>query len=108
VQLTWLFTTQPQRLKVGSSVEMPLAISKRLDRWTYDVVAEEPLQFPFGEVATFHLKPRREAGGGDLTPEIWVAPTLQSLPVRIRLTDGNGNWVDLTLEKPPLQAVPAK
>jgi hypothetical protein len=104
VQLTWLFTTQPQRLKVGSSVEMPLAISKRLDRWTYDVIGEELLHFPFGEVPTFHLKPRREAGGGDLTPEIWVAPTLQYLPVRIRLTDGNGNWVDLTLEKPPLQA----
>ena len=108
VQLTWLFTTQPQRLKVGNAVELPLAISKRLDRWTYDIVGEEPLQFPFGEVATFHLKPRREAGGGDLTPEIWVAPTLQYLPVRIRLTDGSGNWVDLTLEKPPLQAAPAK
>lgn len=108
VQLTWLFTTQPQRLKVGQSVEMPLAISKRLDRWTYDVVGEELLQFPFGEVATFRLKPRREAGGGDLTPEVWVAPTLQYLPVRIRLTDGNGNWVDLTLESPPLQAAPAK
>jgi len=108
VQLTWLFTIQPQRLKVGQSVEMPLAISKRLDRWTYDIVGEEALPFPFGEVATFHLKPRREAGGGDLTPEIWVAPTLQYLPVRIRLTDGNGNWVDLTLEKPPLQAAPAK
>ncbi len=104
VQLTWLFTTQPKRLKVGSSVEMPLAISKRLDRWTYDVIGEEALHFPFGEVPTFHLKPRREAGGGDLTPEIWVAPTLQYLPVRIRLTDGNGNWVDLMLEKPPLQA----
>jgi hypothetical protein len=108
VQLTWLFTVQPQRLKVGSAVEMPLAISKRLDRWTYDVTGEEMLRFPFGEVATFRLKPRREAAGGDLTPEIWIAPTLQNLPVRIRLTDGGGNWVDLTLEKPPLQAVPAK
>ena len=41
VQLTWLFTTQPQRLQVGKSVEMPLALPRRADRWIYDVRAEE-------------------------------------------------------------------
>ena len=107
VQLTWLFTTRPDRLKVGQSVELPLAISRKLERWTYDIVAEERLPFPFGEVATFHVKPRREAQGGDLTPEIWVAPTLQYLPVRILIRDTKDNWIDLMLEKPPLQAAPA-
>jgi hypothetical protein len=107
VQLTWLFTTQPERLAVGQSIEMPLAISRKLERWIYDVVGEERLRFPFGEVATFHVKPRREAQSGDLTPEIWVAPTLQYLPVRILIRDNKDNWVDLTLDKPPLQAAPA-
>ena len=105
VQLTWLFTTQPERLKVGQSIDMPLAISRKLERWTYDIVAEETLRFPFGAVATFHIKPRREAQGGDLTPEIWIAPTLQYLPVRILIRDGKRHWIDLSLEKPPLQAV---
>ena len=104
VQLTWLFTTQPERLKVGQSIDMPLAISRKLERWTYDIVAEETLRFPFGAVATFHIKPRREAQGGDLTPEIWIAPTLQYLPVRILIRDGKNHWIDLSLEKPPLQA----
>jgi len=106
VQLTWLFTTRPERLQVGKSVELPLAISRRLERWTYDIVAEQRLQFPFGEVPAFHVKPRREAAGGDLTPEIWVAPTLQYLPVRILIRDKGDNWVDLMLDKPPLQAAP--
>lgn len=108
VQLTWLFTTQPDRLRVGSAVEMPLAISRKLERWIYDVRGEELLRFPFGEVPTFHLKPRREATGGDLSAEIWIAPTLQYLPVRIRISDGKDSWIDLTLEKPPLQAAAAK
>ncbi|MES2715537.1 MAG: DUF3108 domain-containing protein [Pseudomonadota bacterium] len=108
VQLTWLFTTQPQKLKVGGAVEMPLAISRKLERWIYDVRGEELLRLPFGEVPTFHLKPRREAASGDLTPEIWIAPSLQYLPVRIMIRDSQGNWIDLTLEKPPLQAAPAK
>ena len=108
VQLTWLFTTQPERLKVGRSVEMPLAISRKLERWTYDVIAEETLRFGFGNVATFHLKPRSAASGGDLTPEIWIAPSLQYLPVRILIRDDKGNWIDLSLESPPLQAAPGK
>ena len=104
VQLTWLFTTQPDKLQVGKSVEMPLAINRKLERWIYDVVGEELLRFPFGNVATFHLKPRREARGGDLTSEVWIAPTLQYLPVRILIRDNKDNSIDLQLEKPPLQA----
>ena len=104
VQLTWLFTTQPERLQVGQSVELPLAITRSLERWVYDVVGEEVLQFPFGAVAAFHVKPRREALGGDLSAEIWFAPTLQYLPVRILIRQNTESWVDLTLDKPPLQA----
>jgi hypothetical protein len=59
-------------------------------------------------VPTFHLKPRRAATGGDLSAEIWIAPTLQYLPVRIRISDGKESWVDLTLKKPPLQAAVPK
>ena len=104
VQLSWLFTTRPELLQVGQSVELPLAITRSLDRWVYDVVGEEVLQFPFGAVATFHVKPRRPALGGDLSAEIWFAPTLQYLPVRILIRQNTDSWVDLTLDKPPMQA----
>jgi hypothetical protein len=107
VQLTWLFTTRPERLAVGQSIEVPLAISRNLERWIYDVVGEEELRFPFGLVHAFHVKPRREAQGGDLTAEIWFAPTLQYLPVRILIRQNTESWVDLTLEKPPMQAAQA-
>ena len=108
VQLTWLFTTRPDRLAVGQSVEVPLIVSRSLNRWVYDVVAEETLQFPFGAVATFHVKPRRPAQPGDLAAEIWFAPSLQYLPVRILIRQRNESWADLTLERPPLQAAPAR
>ncbi len=104
VQLTWLFTTQPQLLKVGQSVDIPLVVNSRLDRWTYDIAEQQTLQLPFGPVETFHLKSRREAKGSDLTPEIWIAPSLQYLPVRILLRQGTAGHVDLMLERPPLQA----
>ena len=105
VQLTWLFTTQPQLLQVGRTIEVPLALNRRIDRWTFEVVAEETLHFSFGDVPTFHVKPRREARGRDMVAEIWFAPTLQYLPVRILIRQEPDSWIDLTLEKPPLQAV---
>ena len=104
VQLTWLFTTRPDQLRVGQSIELPLIVGRTLERWTYDVVAEELLQFPFGAVPTFHVKPRREAKGGDMTAEIWFAPSLQTLPVRILIRQSQDSWVDLTLDSPPMQA----
>jgi hypothetical protein len=105
VQLTWLFTTQPQLLRSGSSIELPLALPRRVERWTYDVIGEERLVTPVGELDTFHLKPRREPGpGGDLTAEIWFAPTLQYLPVRIRIHQDAETFVDMLLETRPLQA----
>ena len=104
VQLTWLFTTQPELLQVGKSVSLPLALNRRVDLWTYDVVGQPTLYLPFGPVNTFHVKPRREAGNGVMTAEVWFAPSLQTLPVRILVRQDADSWIDLTLDKPPLQA----
>lgn len=108
VQLTWLFTTQPQLLKVGQSVVMPLALPRRMDRWIYDVVGEEALYTPLGALATFHLKPRRAEARprGELSAEVWFAPTLQYLPVRIRIEQDPETYVDLVMDAAPLQAAP--
>jgi len=105
VQLTWLFTTQPQRLQVGRTVEMPLALPRRLEMWQYDIVGEEMLQMPFAEVKTVHVKPRRIAKpGGDMTAEMWFAPGYQYLPVRIRINQDADTFIDLQLQRPPQQA----
>jgi Protein of unknown function (DUF3108) len=105
VQLTWLFTTQPQRLKVGEAVDFPLALPRRLDRWTYDVHAEVMLDTPAGQVPAFHLKPRQESRReGELLVDAWIAPTLQYLPVRIRIQQDEQTWADLLIDRLPQQA----
>ena len=105
VQLTWLFTTQSQRLQAGQTIVMPLALPHRVDRWLYDVVGQETVESPVGRIATFHVKPRRENRQGDeLTIEGWFAPTLQYLPVRIMIRQDDQTWADLTLQRLPQQA----
>jgi hypothetical protein len=108
VQLTWLFTNSPQLLRVGNVIDLPLALPRRVDRWSYDVVGEERLATPVGALDTFHLKPRRadERPGGELSAEVWFAPTLQYLPVRIRIQQDADTFVDLVMDAAPLQTAP--
>lgn len=105
VQLTWLFTTQPHRLRAGNTIEVPLALPRNVDRWTYDVLEEETLYAAFGPVKAFHLKPRRERPlSGQLTIDTWFAPALQYLPVRIRIRQDEETFIDMMIERPPQQA----
>jgi hypothetical protein len=102
IQLTYRFTTEPSLLRVGGEVEVPLALPKKVDRWIYDVVDEVVLQTPFGALATFHLKPRRaQPKSGDLNAEIWFAPQLRYLPVRIRIEQDPQSYVDLMIARKP-------
>jgi hypothetical protein len=105
VQLTWMFTLQPQLLRPGQTVEVPLALARRVDRWVYDVVGEEVLNLPVGPVKAWYLKPRTQSKtNSDLSVETWFAPSLQYLPVRIRIRQDEASFIDLTLERLPQQA----
>jgi hypothetical protein len=108
VQLTWLFTTQPQLLEPGRSIDIPLALARYVDVWTYDVLARETLFTPVGAVEAVHVKPRREPRSGELTAEMWIAPSLEYLPVRIVIRQDADTFVDLLITRLPLQAAPAE
>lgn len=105
VQLTWLFTTQPQTLEAGRSIEVPLALPRRVEVWKYDVIGPVTLQLPFGEVSTVHVKPSRLIKSTtDLLAEMWFAPGLQYLPVRILVRQDAETFIDLQLQRAPQQA----
>ena len=109
VQLTWLFTTRPDLLQPGVSISLPLALPRRVQDWTYEVQEPEWLHTPAGAVLALHVKPRHEAmRPGDLAAEMWVAPSLQYLPVRIVIRQDEETHVDLVIERLPLQAEPGR
>ncbi len=109
VQLTWLFTTQPELLRAGNTVTLALALPRRTGRWVYDVLGQEKLATPIGVLDTYHLKPRlgERRPGNELSAEVWFAPTLQYLPVRLRISQDADTFIDLVLDAAPLQAAPA-
>ena len=40
VQFTWMFGSQPERLRVGNTFEFPLALPRSMNTWVYDVAEE--------------------------------------------------------------------
>ncbi len=100
VELGHRFATGQTALVPGASVRLWLARPGGVDEWTYDVIGEETLYLPrLGAVAAMHMKPRPlEKPRGPIRAEIWFAPTLQYLPVRILLIQGADTYLDLMVD----------
>ena len=97
IELAHRLATGQTQLAPGSSVRLWLARPTGVDEWVYDLLGEETLYLPrLGAVQAIHLKPRRlDQPNGSINAEIWLAPSLQYLPVRILLTRGTDTSADL-------------
>lgn len=95
-QLGGMLAGNPQAFPVGSRVVIYTVGPRDADTWTFLVEAEETIQLPFGDLSTIKLtrQPRREY---DQKVEIWYAPALGFLPVRNKITQHNGDFVDQQL-----------
>ena len=102
IQLAALFATHPELLQQGGTIEVLLALRNRVGAWVYDVLGQEDVWTPIGQLATHHLKPRGVvSGGNELSAEIWFAPQLRYLPVRIRIRQDADTYIDLVLARRP-------
>ena len=108
VQLTWLFTTQPELLRAGNTVTLALACPSAPAAGSTTCSARNSWCTPVGVLDTYHLKPRlgERRPGNELSAEVWFAPTLQYLPVRLRIAQDADTFIDLLLDAAPLQAAP--
>jgi hypothetical protein len=98
MQLGGMLAAKPEDFPAGSEITLYTIGPREADTWTFVVESEEKLQLPDGEMATLRLtrKPRREF---DQKVEIWYAPSLGYLPVRNRITQPNGDFIDQKLSK---------
>lgn len=107
VQFVYLFALHPEWLKPGQVVDMPLALPRRVGTWSYDVHEPETLYLPFGTIDAVHLTPRPGVvRANEIAVELWIAPTLQYLPVKVRFSQREYEAF-LSLDARPLQAAPA-
>jgi hypothetical protein len=96
LQLAAMLAAAPQSYPVGTSIRIPTIGARAADWWTFTIHGEETLHLPMDTLPTLLLErqPRRD---DDLKAQVWLAPGLHYLPARIRLTQANGDMVELNL-----------
>ena len=93
MQLAAMFGADPKGFPQGSTLPFQAVGPRSADSWVFTVGAMEKLQMPGGDISAVRLW-RDPNGEHDAKGEIWLAPDVGYLPVRIRLTQPNGDFVD--------------
>ena len=96
IQLGALLAADPGRFVPGTQITLTTVSARSADRWTFTIEGPETLDLPSGATPALKLQrlPRKDY---DQKAELWVAPALGYLPVRIKLTQANGDFADLLL-----------
>lgn len=99
-QVAGMLAAAPQRYPVGTQITLQTASSSRVTPWIFTVRGSETLQLPAGRLEAIHLEHQSESSQHDgLQSSLWLAPSLQYLPVRILLREDAGRDVlDLKLK----------
>ncbi len=93
LQLSAMLGGEPQRYPAGTQIPFEAIGPRSVESWTMVVGNTEKLTLPGGEVSAIKLS-RGAVGPYGNRAEIWLAPSMGYLPVRIRLTEANGDVAD--------------
>lgn len=94
MQLAAMLAGEPARYAAGTTIALQTVNQRSAEPWVFAVEEPETLHLPGGALASLKLVrlPRKEF---DQKIELWLAPALSYLPARIRVTEPNGNFLDL-------------
>jgi hypothetical protein len=98
-QLIAVARAAPAKFKNGSSWNFFVVGQRDADPWTFKVGAQEKVAGPDGEVMAWHVTRNPPPGSEEQQLDIWLAPALQWYPVRLRFTEGGGDFIEQTLRQ---------
>lgn len=99
LQLSALMAAGPEKYPPGTLIELTTSSARSAVRWQFRVGASEALELPFGSVMALRLDKLPGKSSSDQRGSVWLAPAMQYLPVRIKLSQGQDDFVDLQLKK---------
>ena len=105
MQLAQDLRTHPGRFQPGEHLLFQVARPSGTTHWDFLVAGTTHVRTRLGPLQAWHLvfePPARD----DLGAEVWLAPSLQDLPVQIRLRHGSDGYLLFTLRRALQQASP--
>lgn len=98
LQLGALLAGDPARYPTDGAIAVQTAGPRDADIWIFKIGEEENLRLPGGDFTARKLT-RNPRYPYDDKVELWLAPALGFLPVRILLTQPNGDFADMRLRE---------
>lgn len=81
----------------GTTWRFPVAGQQDAELWTFKVEARQKQRTALGDVDTVHIVRMPMADAKDRKLDIWLAPSLDWYPVRLRFSDGNDDTIEQTI-----------
>jgi hypothetical protein len=98
-QLISVARAAPGKFKPGSIWTFFVAGRRDAEPWTFKVTKQETLSTPLGEMNTVHIEKAPPPDSQDQHLDIWLAPSLEWYPVRLRFREDDGDYIEQTLRK---------
>ncbi len=89
----------PSKFRPGSTWSFFVAGQRDADQWTFKVLRQEKIRTPLGELNTLHISKAPPPDSADQQLDIWLAPSLEWYPARLRFSEDNGDYIEQTLRK---------
>lgn len=98
-QLIAVARAAPTKFRPGSSWNFFVAGPRDADPWTFNVSKQERIATALGQLNTVHVIRLPPPDSQQQKLDIWLAPSLEWYPVRLRFSDDNGDFFEQTLQK---------
>lgn len=89
----------------GAHIDVMVAGTRDADIWRMVVVGEEAIEIAGETIAAWHVSRTPRPGSYEQKLDIWLAPTKEWYPLRLRYTEVNGDFLDMSLAN--LNVLPA-
>lgn len=96
-QLAGIGRGDSEKFVPGAEIGLFVAGVRDAETWRIRVIGLEDIEVGTGKTTAWHIVRAPRAGSYDQQLDIWLAPQQQWYPVRLRYTETNGDYLDMSL-----------
>jgi len=98
-QLATIARSTPAKFKSGSTIAAVVAGQKNAEAWSFKVGKSETIKSGIGDVSAIKVSKVLGNSDKDQKIDLWLAPSQNWYPVRIRFSESDGDFIEQTVSK---------
>lgn len=98
-QLAAMARSKSAKFKSGASIPMLVAGSKDADAWILKIGKTETIKTALGDLKAVKISKLNKDDDKKQKIDIWLAPSKEWYPVKIRFTEPDGDFIEQTISK---------